>query len=38
MKAAIYVRVSTSDQHNEIQIKELTDYVGRRGWELAGVY
>ena len=25
MKAAIYVRVSTSDQHNEIQIKELTD-------------
>ena len=38
MKAAIYVRVSTSDQHNEIQIKELTDYVARRGWELAGVY
>ena len=38
MKAAIYVRVSTSDQHNEIQIKELTDYVERRGWELAGAY
>ena len=38
MKAAIYARVSTSDQHNEIQIKELTDYVERRGWELAGVY
>ena len=38
MKAAIYARVSTSDQHNEIQIKELTAYVERRGWELAGVY
>jgi DNA invertase Pin-like site-specific DNA recombinase len=30
--------VSTSDQHNEIQIRELTEYVERRGWELAGVY
>jgi len=38
MRAAIYARVSTNDQHNEIQIKELTDYVERRGWELAGVY
>jgi putative DNA-invertase from lambdoid prophage Rac len=38
MKVAIYARVSTNDQHNEIQIKELTEYVQRRGWELAGVY
>ena len=38
MRAAIYARVSTNDQHNEIQIKELTDYLQRRGWELAGVY
>jgi putative DNA-invertase from lambdoid prophage Rac len=38
MRAAIYARVSTSDQHNEIQVNELTDYVQRRGWELAGVY
>ena len=38
MKSAIYARVSTTDQHNEIQIKELTEYVQRRGWELAGVY
>jgi DNA invertase Pin-like site-specific DNA recombinase len=38
MKVAIYARVSTSDQHNEIQIKELTEYVERRGWCLAGVY
>ena len=38
MKAAIYARVSTSDQHNEIQIRELKEYLSRRGWELAGVY
>ncbi len=38
MKAAIYARVSTSDQHNEIQVNELTEYVARRGWDLAGVY
>jgi DNA invertase Pin-like site-specific DNA recombinase len=38
MKAAIYARVSTADQHNAIQIRELTEYVERRGWELAGVY
>ncbi len=38
MKAAIYARVSTNDQHNEIQIEELADYITRRGWMLAGVY
>jgi DNA invertase Pin-like site-specific DNA recombinase len=38
MNAAIYARVSTSDQHNEIQIRELTEYIERRGWKLAGVY
>jgi putative DNA-invertase from lambdoid prophage Rac len=38
MKVAIYARVSTTDQHNEIQVKELTEYVQRRGWELAGIY
>jgi DNA invertase Pin-like site-specific DNA recombinase len=38
MKAAIYARVSTSDQHNEIQIRELTEFIARRGWEVAGVY
>ena len=38
MMAAIYARVSTADQHNAIQIRELTEYVERRGWELAGVY
>jgi DNA invertase Pin-like site-specific DNA recombinase len=38
MRATVYARVSTGDQHNEIQIHELTEYVARRGWELAGVY
>ena len=38
MKAAIYARVSTTDQNNDIQIRELTEYISRRGWELAGVY
>src|SRR5579864_7555803 len=38
MRAALYARVSTADQHNAIQIRELTEYVERRGWELAGVY
>jgi DNA invertase Pin-like site-specific DNA recombinase len=38
MIAAIYARVSTTDQHNEIQISELTDYIERRGWTLGGVY
>jgi DNA invertase Pin-like site-specific DNA recombinase len=38
MIAAIYARVSTTDQHNEIQVTELTEYVERRGWTLGGVY
>src|SRR5215467_4164259 len=38
MRAAIYARVSTADQHNAIQVRELTEYVQRRGWELAGTY
>jgi putative DNA-invertase from lambdoid prophage Rac len=38
MKAAIYARVSTTDQTNTIQIRELQEYVERRGWELAGTY
>ena len=38
MRAALYARVSTADQHNAIQIRELTDYLERRGWELAGTY
>lgn len=38
MRAAIYARVSTSDQNNAIQIRELTEYIERRHWEAAGVY
>jgi DNA invertase Pin-like site-specific DNA recombinase len=38
MNAAIYARVSTTDQKNELQIHELTEYVERRGWSLAGIY
>lgn len=38
MKAAIYARVSTTDQTNAIQVRELTEYVDRRGWELTSVY
>jgi putative DNA-invertase from lambdoid prophage Rac len=38
MNAAIYARVSTTDQTNAIQVRELQDYVQRRGWELTEVY
>lgn len=38
MRAAIYVRVSTSDQHNELQVRELSEYVTRRGWDLHATY
>jgi DNA invertase Pin-like site-specific DNA recombinase len=38
VKTAIYARVSTADQTNAIQIRELKEYVERRGWDLAGVY
>src|ERR1035438_3162479 len=38
MNAAIYARVSTTDQTNAIQIRELKEYVERRGWELSGVF
>ena len=31
-RAGIYTRVSTTEQHPEIQEKELIDYVSRRGW------
>lgn len=38
MKTAIYARVSTSDQTCEGQLKELREYVERRGWTIAGEY
>jgi len=32
MKAAIYARVSTEDQHCEMQLTELSGYAERMGW------
>lgn len=37
-RAAIYARVSTMDQNNSLQIRELNEYIARRGWESAGTY
>src|SRR2546425_8195260 len=38
MKAAIYARVSTTDQNCELQLAELREYIRRHGWENAGEY
>lgn len=38
VRAAIYARVSTTDQNCELQLRELREYVSRRGWEPAGEY
>ena len=38
LRAVIYARVPTTDQTNAIQVRELKEYVERRGWELVGVY
>jgi putative DNA-invertase from lambdoid prophage Rac len=38
VKAAIYARVSTTDQNCEMQLTELREYMVRHGWENAGEY
>jgi DNA invertase Pin-like site-specific DNA recombinase len=38
LATAIYARVSTSDQNCEAQLKELREYVARRGWSIAGEF
>jgi putative DNA-invertase from lambdoid prophage Rac len=38
VKAAIYARVSTADQHCEMQLSEIRDYAQRRGWEIHREY
>lgn len=38
MRCALYARVSTTDQTCEMQLKELRDYLSRRGWHNAGEY
>jgi len=37
-RVAIYCRVSTSDQDNERQERDLTEYAERAGYEVVGVY
>jgi DNA invertase Pin-like site-specific DNA recombinase len=38
LNTAIYARVSTSDQNCESQLKELREFLIRRGWRLAAEY
>src|SRR5580704_3535493 len=37
-RCALYARVSTSDQNCEMQVRELREYIIRRGWHVAGEY
>ena len=37
-KAAIYVRVSTAEQNTDMQLSDLQEYAGRRGYEIFNVY
>jgi DNA invertase Pin-like site-specific DNA recombinase len=39
MRVALYARVSTlNGQNPEMQLTELREYAGRRGWEISGEY
>jgi DNA invertase Pin-like site-specific DNA recombinase len=40
LRVAVYARVSTlgKGQDAEVQLRELREYVSRRGWQLAGEY
>lgn len=38
MKAAIYCRVSTDDQHTENQLPILKQWASDRGWEVSRIY
>jgi DNA invertase Pin-like site-specific DNA recombinase len=38
VRAAIYARVSTTDQNCELQLAELREYIRRHGWENGGEY
>ena len=37
-KVAIYTRISTNDQNDELQIKELSEYAKKRNWQLTKIY
>jgi DNA invertase Pin-like site-specific DNA recombinase len=38
MRCVIYARVSTTDQNCEMQLRELREYISRRGWQSHGEY
>jgi DNA invertase Pin-like site-specific DNA recombinase len=38
MKAALYARVSTTDQNCELQLRELQAYAERQGWAIVETY
>ena len=38
LQAAIYARVSTTDQNCEMQTRELREYAARRGWDVVAEY
>src|SRR4051812_45057078 len=38
MKIAIYVRVSTTDQNQELQLRELQEYAARHQWGNVQIY
>jgi DNA invertase Pin-like site-specific DNA recombinase len=38
MKAAIYTRVSTTDQNPDLQLRDLEEYATRQGWQITETY
>jgi DNA invertase Pin-like site-specific DNA recombinase len=38
MRAAMYARVSTPDQNSDMQMRELSEYAARQGWEVHATY
>lgn len=38
MKVVVYARVSTEEQTTENQIRELKEWIVKRGWELGEIY
>ena len=37
-RACLYIRVSTLDQHPEMQLHELRQFAGQRGFEIVDEY
>ena len=38
MRCSLYCRVSTTDQHCDLQLRELRQYISARGWKNGGEY